>query len=129
MDLMKLFGVLDREMLGSVLGNQGENKHDEVNKAGEKSDDKLQAVACNDGVALMPYPFSTCGSASTDVETASASQAPLAPEIIQHSSVVAITVKDAVSQRIVAESSHWMQFVGTAEVLQTIGDDANTAIA
>ncbi len=91
MDLTKVLCVLSREMFGAVLVNRGENEHDEVLQAGREAYDKLQAAAINDGVVLMPYPFSAGGSASTDVETTSASQVALVPEIIQYSSGVAIT--------------------------------------
>ncbi len=50
-----------------------------ANKAGGNIYGKLHAVASK----VMPHPFSTGGSASTDVETASASQVALVPQIIQ----------------------------------------------
>ncbi len=37
LDLTKVFGILDREMIGAVLGNRGENESDEMFEAGEQN--------------------------------------------------------------------------------------------
>ena len=111
------------------MGSRGDNKLDEAFKAGRKAYVKLAADAPKSGITLMPYPFSTGNGASTGVETASArshsSLVVLAPKITQHSGGVAITAQDAVTKRSVVESLQWRQFMETAELQQSIAEDAN----
>ena len=133
MDFSKVLGVLDREILGALVGSRGDNKLDEVFKAGHRAYVKLAAVAPTSGIALSPYPFPTGNGASTDVETASASSrsspVDLAPKIIQYIGGKAITAQDVVTRRTVMESLQWRPFMKSAELQKVFEDDANKAAA
>lgn len=115
------------------MGSRGDNKLDEVFKAGHKAYVKLDGVASKSGISFSPYPFPVVSGASTVVEKDSASSrsipVALAPKIIQRSGGVAITAQDAVTKRNVMESLQWRNFMQTADLQHSFAEDANEAAA
>ena len=73
MDFARVLGVLDREVFGGLVGCRGDNKLDEVFKAGHKAYLKLDGIATKIGIAFGSYPFTVVSGASTVVEKDSAS--------------------------------------------------------
>ena len=133
MDFARVLGVLDREVFGGLVGSRGDNKLDEVFKAGHKAYIKLDGIATKIGITLGSYPFTVVSGASTVVEKDSASSrstpVALAPKIIQYSGGVAITAQDEVTKRDVMESLQWRSFMQTAELQHSLAADANKAAA
>ena len=118
---------------GGLVGCRGDNKLDEVFKAGHKAYLKLDGIATKIGITLGSYPFTVVSGASTVVEKDSASSrstpVALAPKIIQYIGGKAITAQDVMTRRTVNESLQWRPFMKSAELHKAFEDDANKAAA